>query len=169
MIKIAVNQSGSISMVPLNGAQVRTKTGWTPIKSTDKIYLNGQWWEVGNGSVVGEILSPDYTGDLLLNVTIGDGTVRPQFTLKHNGVRWATESSEYACYDDNGCPFIFLEYNNGWCTYCYIAEDAGGDEIGCWIGKGANLVLGANLADTWTWMSGQGFSQKPLSVVITKA
>ena len=131
MIKIAVNQSGSISMVPLNGAQVRTKTGWTPIKSTDKIYLNGQWWEVG--------------------------------------VRWATESSEYACYDDNGCPFIFLEYNNGWCTYCYIAEDAGGDETGCWIGKGANLVLGANLADTWTWTSGQGFSQKPLSVVITKA
>lgn len=47
MIKIAMNQSGSISMVPLNGAQVRTKTGWTSIKSTDKIYLNGQWWEVG--------------------------------------------------------------------------------------------------------------------------
>ena len=47
MIKIAVNQSGSISMVPLNGAQVRTKTGWTPIKSTDKIYLNGQWYKVG--------------------------------------------------------------------------------------------------------------------------
>lgn len=47
MIKIAVNQSGSISMVPLNGAQVRTKTGWTSVKSTDKIYLNGKWWEVG--------------------------------------------------------------------------------------------------------------------------
>lgn len=47
MIKIAVNQSGSISMVPLNGAQIRTKTGWTSVKSTDKIYLNGQWWEVG--------------------------------------------------------------------------------------------------------------------------
>lgn len=50
MIKIAVNQSGSISMVPLNGAQVRTKTGWASIKSTDKIYLNGQWWEVGEES-----------------------------------------------------------------------------------------------------------------------
>lgn len=50
MIKIAVNQSGSISMVPLNGAQVRTKTGWASIKSTDKIYLNGHWWEVGEES-----------------------------------------------------------------------------------------------------------------------
>lgn len=47
MIKIAVNQSGSISMVPLKDAQVRTANGWITVKSTDKIYLNGQWYEVG--------------------------------------------------------------------------------------------------------------------------
>ena len=47
MIRIAVNQSGSISMVPLKDAQVRTANGWIPVKSTDKIYLNGQWYEVG--------------------------------------------------------------------------------------------------------------------------
>ena len=50
MIKIAVNQSGSISMVPLKDAQVRTANGWIPVKSTDKIYLNGQWYEVGEGT-----------------------------------------------------------------------------------------------------------------------
>ena len=47
MIRIAVNQSGSVSMVPLKGAQVRTSSGWIPVKSTDKIYLNGQRHEVG--------------------------------------------------------------------------------------------------------------------------
>lgn len=47
MIRIAVNQSGSISMVPLKDAQIRTANGWIPVKSTDKIYLNGQWHEVG--------------------------------------------------------------------------------------------------------------------------
>lgn len=47
MIRIAVNQSGSISMVPLKDAQIRTANGWIPVKSTDKIYLNGQWYEVG--------------------------------------------------------------------------------------------------------------------------
>ena len=46
MIRIAVNQSGSISMVPLKDAQVRTANGWITVKSTDKIYLNGQWHEV---------------------------------------------------------------------------------------------------------------------------
>ena len=51
MIKIAVNQSGSISMVPLKDAQVRTANGWIPVKSTDKIYLNGQWYEVGEETV----------------------------------------------------------------------------------------------------------------------
>lgn len=48
MIKIAVNQSGSISMVPLKDAQVRTANGWITVKSTDKIYLNGQWYGVGS-------------------------------------------------------------------------------------------------------------------------
>lgn len=51
MVKIAVNQSGSISMVPLKDAQVRTANGWIPVKSTDKIYLNGQWYEVGEETV----------------------------------------------------------------------------------------------------------------------
>ena len=51
MVRIAVNQSGSISMVPLKDAQVRTAHGWIPVKSTDKIYLNGQWYEVGEETV----------------------------------------------------------------------------------------------------------------------
>lgn len=51
MIRIAVNQSGSLTMVPLKDAQVRTANGWIPVKSTDKIYLNGQWHEVGEETV----------------------------------------------------------------------------------------------------------------------
>ena len=42
MVRIAVNQSGGNSMVPLKDAQVRTANGWIPVKATDKIYLNGQ-------------------------------------------------------------------------------------------------------------------------------
>lgn len=34
-------------MVPLKDDQVRTANGWITVKSTDKIYLNGQWHEVG--------------------------------------------------------------------------------------------------------------------------
>lgn len=73
MIKIAVNQSGSISMVPLNGAQIRTKTGWTSVKSTDKIYLNGQWWEVGE-----EASSGSYKKIQLVDAQAGiDTTLSP--------------------------------------------------------------------------------------------
>lgn len=73
MIKIAVNQSGSISMIPLNGAQIRTKTGWTSVKSTDKIYLNGQWWEVGE-----EAASVSYKKIQLVDAQAGiDTTLSP--------------------------------------------------------------------------------------------
>lgn len=51
MIRIAVNQSSSLTMVPLKDAQVRTANGWIPVKSTDKIYLNDQWHEVGEETV----------------------------------------------------------------------------------------------------------------------
>lgn len=51
MIRIAVNQSNNLAMVPLKGAQVRTSSGWVPVKATDKIYLNGQWYEVGEEPV----------------------------------------------------------------------------------------------------------------------
>ena len=51
MVRIAVNQSGSISMVPLKDAQVRTANGWIPVKSNDKNYLNEQWYEVGEETV----------------------------------------------------------------------------------------------------------------------
>ena len=48
MIRIAAKQSGtSLVMVPLGGAKVRAQNSWMTIKPTDKIYLNGQWHEVG--------------------------------------------------------------------------------------------------------------------------
>lgn len=123
----------------------------------------------GGDEPAGEALSPDYTGNLLLNITTGDGTVLPQVALTHNGVRWTTNGDAVCYCGTECCPFVFLEYNNGWCTYCFAAEEAGGEEAGCWIGKGDNLALGANLIDTWTWTSGMESSMKPLSVVITKA
>lgn len=68
MIKIAVNQSGSISMVPLKDAQVRTTNGWVSVKATDKIYLNGQWHEVGGDDTTPVIRitgagTPEVNGD----------------------------------------------------------------------------------------------------------
>lgn len=53
MIRIAAKQSGtSLVMVPLGGAKVRAQNSWMTIKPTDKIYLNGQWNEIGGESTV---------------------------------------------------------------------------------------------------------------------
>ena len=168
MIKIAVNQSGSISMIPLNGAQIRTKAGWTPIKPTDKIYLNGQWYTVGSGEpVVGEVLSPDYTGNLLLNITTDDGTVLKTLTLIYEGIsydtsRWETAGDDLGtCYCGTGCcDAVYLQYahdKKNWFTECYV-----GEEGGCWQWTGTELILGKNLVTSIE-------TGKPQSVVITKA
>lgn len=168
MIKIAVNQSGSISMVPLNGAQVRTKTGWTSVKSTDKIYLNGSWHTVGSSEpVVSEVLSPDYTGNLLLNITTADGTVLKTLTLVYGGKKYETSTWETqgddrgTCYCGTGCcEAIYLQYyhdKKSWFTECYVANEGG-----CWTWEGTDLILGENLVTSAS-------SNQPQSVVITKA
>lgn len=118
-----------------------------------------------------EPLSPDYTGNLLLNITTGDGTVLKTLTLIYDGntggtvngvTHWETAGDDLGtCYCGTGCcNAVYLQYryyNNTWFTECYVE-----DEGGCWDWTGIQLILGKNLVTSIE-------TGKPQSVVITKA
>lgn len=114
-----------------------------------------------------EVLSPDYTGNLLLNITTADGTVLKTLTLIYGGIsygtpRWETAGDDLGtCYCGTGCcNAVYLEYyhnTKNWFTECYVDNEGG-----CWQWTGAELILGKNLVTSIE--SGQ-----PQSVVITKA
>ncbi len=115
-------------------------------------------------------LSPDYAGNLLLNITTGDGTVLKTLTLIYDGntggttegvTHWETAGDDLGtCYCGTGCcNAVYLQYryyNNTWFTECYVE-----DEGGCWDWTGTELALGKNLVTSIE-------TGKPLSVVITK-
>lgn len=166
MMKIAVNQSGSNPMVPLKDAQVRTANGWIPVKSTDKIYLNGQWHEVG-GETVSDVLQTTDTSNLSLSIVTGDGIQQKIVTLSNTSAGdWDTGDTG-VCYCGTDCCGRVVLFGSpyGWETYC-ISSD------GCWYGSSSEstLPLNTNLIEdpAWTWQDIQGVSMKPKSVIITK-
>ena len=171
MIRIAAKQSGtSLVMVPLGGAKVRAQNSWMTIKPTDKIYLNGQWHEVGGASAPpsDSLLMTD-TSNLSLSIITGDGTQQKTVTLSNISAGVWDTGDTGVCYCGAGCcGRVLLSCSaDGWGTICFSGSDGG-----CWYGSSSEnpLPLNTNLIEdpAWTWQDGQGVSMIPKSVIITK-